>query len=701
MINSSIYLSLLLLLFISVTFATNNAREEFPYPSSSNPPGEIIVYSDMYLNAGDNLLITLLTLGGGLARTQPKLYRIPKDYPSKDGSDSYSAWLTIMKNNCPNEININLSMIQKPYDILSLFHNKITGYVLYNTTDGSVNAALTYIAGQKQNELLVATSSTSTKTLSMLKSWSIPFVIDLSGTRERDAYKSRGGISAYSGNMISFQHPNIYPNLAEYAIFGRMPTLEYSTDTTKYPNGGEQVQEAIAEFSKTKDLKAAMGWGPEYQYVSKLGEKGFFVHASDMAHNVAVLSNYKCGEMKKHLNNSVVKERKKMKKGVTDNNKHRIAFLMTDGDNIQWLMNSFVTNQNWWGSKSRGKVPLGWTISPGLVELGLPIIEYLKKTSTANDDFIGAPSGLGYVYPATWKKDQFNEFANLTGYYLNKTRHNLIIGDGDDAAGSNNNNNNGGVVNVIGAGNLNSPNMSVLQPLLEQETIEGIFWYTFGAGYSGWTGTKFDPNTKKPVIGGRVSLWGNSTSGTMQGVIGTIQHFKNLLKNKEISRDMKDVNGYSLVPVNVWSHTVDDVVTVANELMKTGNFEIITPSALLKEVKNNCFFARQFRSCNLTTCCCPGDPTGEACCGPGRDCAGTGLGSCGCLPAGPAPCVADSGARLGDRRKCGSGVVTDLASVCSRTNPVCDCAVHSPCGAPAGTGSCLSSHEYIKNIIYA
>ena len=180
----------------------------------------------------------------------------------------------------------------------------------------------------------------------------------------------------------------------------------------------------------------------------------------------------------------------------------------------------------------------------------------------------------------------------MTGYYLNKTRHNLIIGDGDDAAGSNNNNNNGGVVNVIGAGNLNSPNMSVLQPLLEQETIEGIFWYTFGAGYSGWTGTKFDPNTKKPVIGGRVSLWGNSTSGTMQGVIGTIQHFKNLLKNKEISRDMKDVNGYSLVPVNVWSHTVDDVVTVANELMKTGNFEIITPSALLKEVKNNCFFAR-------------------------------------------------------------------------------------------------------------
>ena len=31
---------------------------------------------------------------------------------------------------------------------------------------------------------------------------------------------------------------------------------------------------------------------------------------------------------------------------------------MTDGDNIQWLMNSFVTNQNWWGARVEEKFHL-------------------------------------------------------------------------------------------------------------------------------------------------------------------------------------------------------------------------------------------------------------------------------------------------------------------------------------------------------
>ena len=126
----------------------------FPYPRSTKPVESVTVYSDMYLDPQDNLLITLLTLGGGLARSQPRLYRIPKLYSPTPSDDSYSTWLTTMRKHCPNQkFEIDLSMIQKPYQILSLFRKDITGYVLYNTSDSSVNTALTYIAAQNSSEL--------------------------------------------------------------------------------------------------------------------------------------------------------------------------------------------------------------------------------------------------------------------------------------------------------------------------------------------------------------------------------------------------------------------------------------------------------------------------------------------------------------------------------------------------------------------
>ena len=53
---------------------------------------------------------------------------------------------------------------------------------------------------------------------------------------------------------------------------------------------------------------------------------------------------------------------------------------------------------HWWGSPDRGKVRLGWTLSPALVELGPVVLEYMRKTMSENDDFVGAPSGVGFAF---------------------------------------------------------------------------------------------------------------------------------------------------------------------------------------------------------------------------------------------------------------------------------------------------------------
>ena len=97
------------------------------------------------------------------------------------------------------------------------------------------------------------------------------------------------------------------------------------------------------------------------------------------------------------------------------------------------------------------------------------------------------------------------------------------------------------------------------------------------------------------------------------------------------------------------------------------------------------------QTCGGDTCCCKGDPTGETCCGAGLACSMGGLGSCGCQHAPSPPCVADFGAKIGDERKCGTGIVMDLNQTCDKVNSKCNCGVHDPCNAPAGTGSCLSA----------
>ena len=98
-------------------------------------------------------------------------------------------------------------------------------------SDGSVNAALTYIAGQEASDLLVAASTPSV--LNLLTSWGTPLAKNCTGMSTLEAYKLRGA-SKFGGNVISFQVSSQYSNLAEYAVFARAPTVEWQC-TAKPP----------------------------------------------------------------------------------------------------------------------------------------------------------------------------------------------------------------------------------------------------------------------------------------------------------------------------------------------------------------------------------------------------------------------------------------------------------------------------------
>ena len=79
---------------------------------------------------------------------------------------------------------------------------------------------------------------------------------------------------------------------------------------------------------------------------------------------------------------------------------HYVAFLMTDGDNVGWLMGHFIedAHRSWWSNAHRGNFPMGWTFCyTDLAQLCPYALQYLFETASPRDELV--PVGGGYYYP--------------------------------------------------------------------------------------------------------------------------------------------------------------------------------------------------------------------------------------------------------------------------------------------------------------
>ena len=80
---------------------------------------------------------------------------------------------------------------------------------------------------------------------------------------------------------------------------------------------------------------------------------------------------------------------------------HYASFVMSDGDNVQWVMGNFVVGGqagSYYANPRRGEVPLGGTRPlADLAQLAPYCLEELAARATPRDDFI--LFGGGYYYP--------------------------------------------------------------------------------------------------------------------------------------------------------------------------------------------------------------------------------------------------------------------------------------------------------------
>ncbi len=92
-------------------------------------------------------------------------------------------------------------------------------------------------------------------------------------------------------------------------------------------------------------------------------------------------------------------------------NKQLIVFYVGDYDAASWLSQ---TTPLIWDNPARGKVPMMWAISPVLSERVPMAWEYRRETATANDYFVAADNGAGYLNPGELQAPRLSGLPDAT-----------------------------------------------------------------------------------------------------------------------------------------------------------------------------------------------------------------------------------------------------------------------------------------------
>ena len=504
------FLMFISFLINSLTIAQEPERiEGSRFPHSQIPDTVYVVYDD---NFTDEEVLIIQTLQGIVSKEKPSIFR--------DVGTGSSIWISDLISK--DLITVSYSFEDDFIGLITHFKEQIHGYVICDLHTTSSNIAIS-LAG------ILNSLPITEKNISLMDSLEIPLQYDL---RDKNYDWLLNNFSdSFNKEIVIYQDTVKDLCLGDYSVFTN--SLHFFEDIHS------ELVDTI--FNNMKTNSFLLGWGKdEYQTVNKSSKNSISVLPADYAYNLSLLTNL----------NSTISQKKHELYTENIDSVHTVCFLMSDGDNIQWLLNWFITDNRWFGNNNRGKIDIGWTISPALSELAPTVMskiyEMSSNTELGKDYFVAGPSGTGYIYPENFKNlELYTEQLNT---YMQKSDLNIV--------------------NIIG----NSFDDFYLYYFLEKENINALFYYDF-SNYSNHNGhIKFLNN--KPIISARYNLWGG---------FNNTRSLSNKINN--LPKDPYSASGYSLIPVHNWSNSVDSILLCAE--LFSEDIRIVSPDKFVNLIIEN------------------------------------------------------------------------------------------------------------------
>lgn len=491
------------------------------YIKNSIIPKHLYVISEANMSKEEQTMISALQ-GIISTKSNSQIYILSKNEPD------YKIWLADLNKN----YNISYENISDPWKLLNMFKYTITGYIIYcNSNLSSINNSCS-LASLK--DALPIEESLESK----VNSLGINTLIeDCRNTNSYWAYENLWNSGLNHSTVIQLS-PDKSMALRDYAIMSKSLIF--------YENNINDTSLRKGIFNSMDENSRCLGWGPdEFNNISIASKYGVDIIASDWSYNLSVLSSFKETPQRQKTQIEIPEE----------DNIHYVTFIMSDGDNQQWLLGNNYSSEKWYGSKNRGNFNLGWTLSPSLYFLA-PTVFNKYYESAISDYYLVSPSGNGYIYPSKYPKDKLINYTNRLNEYMKKVDEKYVVIIDDNSF----------------------YDIDLWDKYTSCSNIDGLFYldYKRGNNYKGeiiWS-------NNKPIVSCRDLLWDD-----LENEDELINYI-----NSRVNLDYIDITNpesYTFVYVHVWSKDMDNLQKVVNKLNSNPKIKVVTPDIFMRLIKNN------------------------------------------------------------------------------------------------------------------
>lgn len=310
---------------------------------------------------------------------------------------------------------------------------------------------------------------------------------------------------------------------------------------------GEKFMKKILSF--TGKNTAVFGWAnSEEAIVTLLSKHSSYITPSDHSFNNSYIGSFDFENTKQP--HSVTKT-------YNDPTKHYAAIVFSDGDNSQWVQNGF--NEYYQKLELDYDFPMTWTFPLIQQEISSVSKKLAYESATENNYFIGGVSGIGYMNPSDYDKDNLPE-------YIDRTVAAMLRSD----------------MSIVAVLDWKPDKNNYFDYYAASEHIKGGIVQYYPNRYAAGKGRVWFAGDK-PFVSVRFSLW--HPSGEMEKVTKEWVEEMAAVVNS-YKADINSINGYSVINVHPWTINTENFAYFVSLLDE--HIQLVTADELIKMITDNC-----------------------------------------------------------------------------------------------------------------